>query len=705
MIMSSNEDDAMFGNAPKKRTGFKITAGKKAFRVLSDKLYKDKAEAVLRELSCNAVDIHCEMGKAHIPFDVTLPTSIYPWFVIRDYGSGLSPEQIDDIFTVYFASTKDESNDSIGGFGLGCKSPFAYSETGGGFTVKSYQNGTCTVYNMYMDDGEPFSTPMSTTATTEADGLEIQVPIPAHEHARWKILAAKVYRAFDRCKPNITNGDIISIQEFPDEEEFFFNDDFGRSGQAFAIIGGVVYPIPERLISSDMVFKYSGRAAYMKFPIGELDIAPSREELSLDKQTEDYLVERMKKFSQSFANTVKKEFEGITDKRDAAIKTKKYNSYVVNAIADLEIGGELIGSIVKRYTDMSKLSEIPVYSYRNGSLKRQFTRSGYSWRTSMIDSQSVFGLERRKVHVLINDTGEGVPNMVKAYHNHINNSIPVVVLDKTHKLKKSEYAAFGKKISAICEKFEPHERHILKFSEMVDIRKAYTIKKRKDAGPKPVKPNVRRVYIDECDLRQVELLCLSTNEIRELEGVGIISYGDTYDRISLKPSGNMNRHAIDSLFAQGVEEVYIIENGKRSAAMKSNLQCGFMWMYEKLMENVEQFDVLDGECPYVNDEDLGTALRLKKFNLFDVEITRVFDKQNDDHLAEIVDWIEGNNPAFQAYHDMKAKIHDINVEYFERFTDAINKIQSKYPLLYAVAMSDIELTPEIMQDIEFIRAR
>lgn len=199
MIIGSNEQDVMFGNAPSKRTGFKIQAGRKAFQVLSEKLYKDKAEAVLRELSCNAVDIHCELGKGHIPFNVTLPTSIYPWFVIRDFGTGLTQEQVDEIFTVYFASTKDGSDDSIGGFGLGCKSPFAYSESGGGFTVKSYQKGMCTVYNMYMDNGEPFATPMSTTPTTEEDGLEILVPIPEHEHARWKILARKVYRAFDRC--------------------------------------------------------------------------------------------------------------------------------------------------------------------------------------------------------------------------------------------------------------------------------------------------------------------------------------------------------------------------------------------------------------------------------------------------------------------------------------------------------------------------
>lgn len=379
MKMHTNDEDVMFGSGFK-GTGFRINAGRKAFQVLSDKLYKDKAEAVLRELSCNAVDIHCEMGKADVPFNVTLPSAIFPWFVIRDFGTGLSPDQITNIFTVYFASTKDDSNDSIGGFGLGCKSPFAYNETGGGFTVKSYQNGTCTVYNMYMDDGEPFSAKMSCTPSDEPDGLEILVPIPEAEHARWKTIAKKVYRAFNLCQPKIINGMDIDINSFPDQDQFFFPDEFGQSGSVYAVVGGVVYPIPSRLIEQDMCFRYAGMPAYVRFDIGVLDISPSREELSMDQSTEKAIRERLAEFSVSYVDTIKEGFTGITDKREAAQKAIKYNQHIKAAIGNLEISGERIDRIIDRYTSTVGLNEIEVYVPMNGKPKKKFTQTGYSWR-------------------------------------------------------------------------------------------------------------------------------------------------------------------------------------------------------------------------------------------------------------------------------------------------------------------------------------
>ncbi|UOX40388.1 RIIA lysis inhibitor [Aeromonas phage GomatiRiver_11] len=704
MIIGSNEQDVMFGNAPKKRTGFKIQTGRKAFQVLSEKLYKDKAEAVLRELSCNAVDIHCELGKGDVPFHVTLPTAIYPWFVIRDFGSGLSQDQIDEIFTVYFASTKDNSDDAIGGFGLGCKSPFAYSESGGGFTVKSYQNGMCTVYNMYMDDGEPFATPMSTTPTDEENGLEILVPIPDHEHARWKVLAKKVFRAFDRCKPYITNMDASQIDTFPDEEEFFHADDFGNSGEVYAVIGGVVYPIPQRLLEGSMVFRYAGRPAYIKCPIGSVDIAPSREELSLTKEGEEYLIERMKNFSAQFANTIKKEFAGITNERQAVIKAQSYNSYVINSISDLEINGVPIQTLINRYTNMTDLSGYTVYAYRNGSLKMHETKCGYSWRQRNIDAKNVFGIHRTHVHVLICDTTDGVLNTVRAYHHHIGDNPPTVVINKHGWLSKSKYAIFGKNMANICEKFQPGERTILKFSEMGEILKEFKLHKRKTAVPKDAKPNVYRYYIDETDCIERDALVMTPAEIRELEGIGIISYGDLFDRIALKPSNSMRRSVVSKLTTLGAKEVFVIENGKRNPAVKApKLKCGFLWAYEQYAKAFTEFDVLSGECPLISEYD--EAIRLKKMGLFDFEITTNFDTNNDDFLADAAQWVEAGNPDFADFEDLKQSIDDANSKYASEFDEYMQNVKTKHPLLFAVAESSITLTDEILEDIKNIRAQ
>lgn len=53
--------------------GFKIKTSNVAFDILSSGLYANKIRAVIRELSCNAVDSHIAAGKSNTPFLVRLP--------------------------------------------------------------------------------------------------------------------------------------------------------------------------------------------------------------------------------------------------------------------------------------------------------------------------------------------------------------------------------------------------------------------------------------------------------------------------------------------------------------------------------------------------------------------------------------------------------------------------------------------------------
>ena len=89
---------------------FRIRNSAKAFNILSSGLYANKIRAIVRELSCNAVDSHTAAGKQDTPFDVHLPNQLDPTFSIRDYGTGLTHEQVQSIYTTYFESTKTESN-------------------------------------------------------------------------------------------------------------------------------------------------------------------------------------------------------------------------------------------------------------------------------------------------------------------------------------------------------------------------------------------------------------------------------------------------------------------------------------------------------------------------------------------------------------------------------------------------------------------
>ena len=90
---------------------FRIRNSAKAFNILSSGLYANKVKAIIRELSCNAIDSHTAAGTKQ-PFEVHLPTTLEPWFSIRDFGTGLSHDQVTKIYTTYFESTKTNSNKS-----------------------------------------------------------------------------------------------------------------------------------------------------------------------------------------------------------------------------------------------------------------------------------------------------------------------------------------------------------------------------------------------------------------------------------------------------------------------------------------------------------------------------------------------------------------------------------------------------------------
>jgi hypothetical protein len=62
---------------------FRIRNSAKAFSILSSGLYSNKIRAIIRELSCNAVDSHVAANRNTTPFDVHLPNAMEPWFAIR----------------------------------------------------------------------------------------------------------------------------------------------------------------------------------------------------------------------------------------------------------------------------------------------------------------------------------------------------------------------------------------------------------------------------------------------------------------------------------------------------------------------------------------------------------------------------------------------------------------------------------------------
>lgn len=149
---------------------FSIKQSPVMFDILSNKLYSNPILAIVRELITNAYDSHVVANTLDIPITIKEPSYGSQELVIRDYGTGLSKEDIIKIYTTFFNSTKCNDNNLTGGFGLGSKTPFAYTDT---YEVNSYYNRTLTKYILFKNNGLPTITEVGSESTDEHNGLEI----------------------------------------------------------------------------------------------------------------------------------------------------------------------------------------------------------------------------------------------------------------------------------------------------------------------------------------------------------------------------------------------------------------------------------------------------------------------------------------------------------------------------------------------------
>jgi len=269
---------------------FSIKVSRAAFSILSG-LYSDTPKAIVRELSTNAMDSHVAAGKPLQPIQVHLPNSLEPYLIIKDEGLGLSHEDVIQIYSTYFESTKTQSNDFNGCLGLGSKAPFAYTDN---FTITSIHTGIKRTYLAFFDEGgAPTLTLGSEQATDEENGVEIQIPVKPQDCNLFHSAAKEVYRWFS-VLPNIT-GATIDFEDYKREISFSGKDwNIGKAksdnsyasynGNSVAVMGGVAYPIDMRK-SDGQFYDLLRSGLAISFKIGDVDFVPSREALDYNERT------------------------------------------------------------------------------------------------------------------------------------------------------------------------------------------------------------------------------------------------------------------------------------------------------------------------------------------------------------------------------------------------------------------------------------
>lgn len=302
-----------------------IAQSSKVFDFFASQTYSDKFKAIVRELVSNALDSHAEAGNTD-SVDVYLPDAFDPYFRVKDHGIGMSHDFATSSFMCYSdGSTKDNSNLVIGGFGIGSKSPFAYTDQ---FTLRSVHNGTASVYSVFKDeDGIPSIGLLEQKPTNEVNGVEFSLPVEDEDFAAFTTAAQTgLPYFFERVR---LHGAEVDAPHFIQRGETWAvrHRDSGDTPQV--VMGGVAYPIASHQLSTDLCYD-SRLGPLLKMPIdlfmpiGSCSVTLSRESLLYDDKTKAAIRQVLESIIDEITADIPTMFDGLAGEWGACKALHEY---------------------------------------------------------------------------------------------------------------------------------------------------------------------------------------------------------------------------------------------------------------------------------------------------------------------------------------------------------------------------------------------
>jgi hypothetical protein len=435
---------------------FTIQAGAHIMAVLSG-LYKDPIDAMVREYMTNMYDAYQALPAAKrataTPPELHLPTSLDSNLRFVDYGVGMSKETVWSVYTQYGNSTKNGTNNQVGGFGLGSKTAFCYNG-GSSWIVESRFKGEKHVFMAFVGaDSIPNMTHVSTEKTTEPNGVSVIIPIRREDLSRCQSAAAKYVPYFPM--PITVKGGTTLDAEFLTPPKYAIRGKtwgatrLNRHRGMRVIMGNVPYPVDISMLATadgrayaeDKLFAaYSKNRHLTSFfsyneidlyvPIGSCDIVPSRDSLKASEKTRTTILKGMVTVLEELSESITKELATAKTEWDALVMYGQLNT--LSYINEMNIPFTWNGKVMNGDSGIKRsLKEFE-------KLDPSMTVSGFG---VMMDAHGnvqgntgidmVFGKElsmtgpshqarqgRTDTWILINDMAVGGMTMAKALINH-----------------------------------------------------------------------------------------------------------------------------------------------------------------------------------------------------------------------------------------------------------------------------------------------
>lgn len=344
-------------------------------RSLTD-MYSNPYLAIAREYLSNGYDATIErMGVESsfgtildIPVEVTTPSPLTPTFIVRDYGTGMDRDILSNVFLKYGASTKRDTNNQIGGFGLGAKSALAAVSS---FTVVSVKNGKKNTGIIQKDaEGLPEISFLPEMETDEPSGTTVTIHLPKANEIERIFSDSNLLVGFPHNSVKL-NGTLHTRSVY-NPDLFAKISDTGWLSNALikwdaksreidspmwtrqkliVTVGPISYTVNRDelmphapLAEKEKVFTGLMSFGVINLPIGSVDFTPAREKLIFSERTREAIISRAKKFNEEALAYTRKVLAEAPTSFDAIRLASNFRRYWSDAALPVDIfyKGEVI---------------------------------------------------------------------------------------------------------------------------------------------------------------------------------------------------------------------------------------------------------------------------------------------------------------------------------------------------------------------------
>ncbi len=397
-LHSKTNRSSTCGTLEKGETGIDLEDVSFISKILRDDMYSDKIMAVVREYCTNASDANLvyakEKGIKQKPVLLTIPTALNPVFKVRDFGHGMTKEDVLTNYFKYGKSTKRGRDQVNGFFGIGCKVGWAYGDT---FLVHSYNGGFKRTYAATLGSDPAGESYLISEIPSKETGMEIEINVKNSDIEIFKTKIKEVGKYLSITPETNCSFEIPSYKDEAEQlvEGVYIESNYSYAKEIFAVMGGVKYPVSQNLfhegvtLSDDeyrKIDKLFSKRLIIEFDIDKspLVMHPSREKISYEKQTYASLKSRLLDVCKKVASQEEFNFKNAKTAEEAH---RIYNNSMFLDKKQKWNGVEfdLVGSSLDCQQDVRK------FMLDDGEVKGRLFNSSRSWINDTISTNHLSG--------------------------------------------------------------------------------------------------------------------------------------------------------------------------------------------------------------------------------------------------------------------------------------------------------------------------